>query len=132
MTGSVSNSVISSNVGLAIVEDDRTNGPINDMRYNGNPIYATTFGTTVYTNPLGVIRPHGGPAQQGCRSRANGTSTDKSQIDNTAPGNAPVSAPARRGAADDAVDQRRRRQPASEHRLSRLRLERRQRDAERQ
>ena len=51
MTGRLTNVLISSNVGLPIAEDDRTNGPINDVRYNGNQIYSTTFGSTVFFEP---------------------------------------------------------------------------------
>ncbi len=91
VTGTISNSIFSSNIGLPIYDDDRTNGPINDVRYNGNQIYSTTFGTTVYTNSI---------AGQCCKTvaqlnslvvaRNNGTSTDKVSVNNTAPSSAPV------------------------------------------
>ena len=88
-TGSVSNSIISNNVGLPIYDDDRTNGPINDVRYNGNQMWSTTFGATVYNNPLSGTKT---VAQLNSLvvTRANGTSTAKSQIDNTALASAPL------------------------------------------
>jgi hypothetical protein len=36
VSGSVSNCTIVGNVGLSIFDDDRSNGPINDLRYNSN------------------------------------------------------------------------------------------------
>ena len=89
VTGSVSNSVISSNIGLAIYDDDRTNGPINDVRYNGNQIFSTTFGSSVYNNPLSGLKT---VAQLNSLvvNRSNGTSTAKSQSANSAPASAPV------------------------------------------
>jgi hypothetical protein len=88
-TGSVSNSIISSNVGLPIYDDDRTNGPINDVRYNGNQIWSTTFGASVYNNPLTGTKT---VAQLNTLvvNRANGTSTVKSQVDNSALASAPL------------------------------------------
>jgi hypothetical protein len=88
-TGSVSNSIISSNIGLPIYDDDRTNGPINDVRYNGNQIWSTTFGASVYNNPLSGTKT---VAQLNSLvvNRANGTSTAKSQVANTALAFAPV------------------------------------------
>jgi hypothetical protein len=89
VTGSISNSVISNNIGLPIYDDDRTNGPINDLRYNNNQIFSTTFGTSVYNNPLSGLKT---VAQLNSLvvSRSNGTSTAKSQTANSAPASAPV------------------------------------------
>ncbi|MFN8641668.1 MAG: hypothetical protein U0802_08440 [Candidatus Binatia bacterium] len=91
MTGTVSNAVFSGNVGLPIVEDDRNAGPINDMRYNGNQIYSTSFGATVFNNPISGSRT---TAQLNALvvTRSGAASTDKSATDNTALGSAPVSA----------------------------------------
>ena len=91
VTGTVTNSVISNNIGLPIFDDDREPGPINDVRYNGNQIYSTTFGPSVYTDSLPF---------QCCKSveqlnslvisRSGGPSTEKSQVDNTALSTPPV------------------------------------------
>lgn len=89
-TGTIAHCVISENVGQPIFDDDRTNGPVNDIRYNGNTIYSETFGDIIYTNSLGGYC---------CKStsdlnslvvtRANGINTPKSQVPNTAPATAP-------------------------------------------
>ncbi len=50
--GTVSNCVISDNIGLPIYDDDRPDGTINDMRYNNNQIYSTTFGDIIYTDSI--------------------------------------------------------------------------------
>jgi predicted outer membrane repeat protein len=89
-TGSISSSVLSNNIGLAIFDDDRTNGPINDMRYNGNQFYATTFGSSVYTNALGISGYSVSQLNSLVVSRGNGTTTDKATTTNTALGSAPV------------------------------------------
>jgi len=52
VSGTVTNCVISANVGLPIYDDDRQDGTINDMRYNNNRIYSTTFGDIVYTDSI--------------------------------------------------------------------------------
>jgi len=89
MTGAVTNAVISSNIGLPLSEDDHQNGPINDVRYNGNQIYSTTFGTTVFNNPISGTRT---VAQLNSLtiSRSGAASTTKSQSANSAPGSAPL------------------------------------------
>lgn len=92
VTGTIQNVVISNNVGLPIFDDDRTNGPINDLRYNGNQIYSTTFGNQVYTNSIaGLCCKTVAELNYLIVSRANGTSTDKSPSNNNvAPGSAPI------------------------------------------
>jgi hypothetical protein len=81
--GTVANNTFSNNIGLAIFDDDRTNGPINDVRYNNNQFFETTFGSKVYrdslSNTLMVAN-----LNSLVISRANGTTTPKSQIDNIA------------------------------------------------
>jgi hypothetical protein len=89
MTGTVSNSVISNNVGVAIFDDDRTNGPINDVRYNGNQIFGNTF-TQTYTDTVSGCCRTTAQLNSTVVNRANGTSTDKVQTDNVALGSAPV------------------------------------------
>ena len=89
--GSISNNIISNNTGLPIFDDDRQPGPINDIRYNSNQIYSTTWGNQVYSDSLPndagktvsqlnglVITRNGGP------------STVKSQMANTALTTPPV------------------------------------------
>lgn len=86
--GKVENCVISSNTGLPIFDDDRTNGPINDVRYNQNQIFSSTFGTDVYRDSIAGIYSVSG-LNNLTVTRANGTSTDKSQGDNIALGTKP-------------------------------------------
>jgi len=76
--GHVSNCVISNNIGLAIYDDDRTNGPINDIIYDNNQFYSTTFGLDVYRDsiPLTPIQSATG-LNSLVVSRANATTTDK-------------------------------------------------------
>jgi len=52
VNGSVNNCVISANIGLPIYDDDRQDGTINDMRYNNNQIFSTTFGDIAYTDSI--------------------------------------------------------------------------------
>ena len=131
-TGTVSNSVISDNIGLPIFDDDRTNGPINDMRYNGNQIYSTTFGTAVYTDALGISgRTVAQLNSLVVNSRQRRLDRQVAGEQHRAGERADVR-PSAGGAADDALHRRRRRQPAAERRVPRLRLGRRQRHARRQ
>jgi hypothetical protein len=55
VTGAVANSSFIDNVGLPIYDNDRTlddGGIINDIRYNGNLFYNTTFGNKMYKNSV--------------------------------------------------------------------------------
>jgi len=55
VTGTVANSVFVDNVGLPIRDDDRLladGGYINDIRYNGNQFYNTTFGQKMYKDSI--------------------------------------------------------------------------------
>jgi predicted outer membrane repeat protein len=91
MTGFVSGTTFSRNIGLPVFDDDRLAGPINDLRYNGNSFYNETFGSAVYRNPIAggaltaaqlngvVIQRNGGVA-----------STNKSQVANAALASSPV------------------------------------------
>jgi hypothetical protein len=81
--GIVANNIFSKNVGLAIFDDDRTNGPINDVRYNNNQFLETTFGSKVYRDSLSSTVNVSGLNSM-VVTRANGTSTPKSQINNIA------------------------------------------------
>lgn len=46
--GVVANSVFSANAGLPIWDNETASGPVNQMRYNGNQFYSTSFGDRVY------------------------------------------------------------------------------------
>ena len=76
--GLVSGCVISNNLGLAIYDDDRTNGPINDIVYDNNQFYSTTFGSDVYRDsiPFTPIQTAVG-LNSLVVNRANSTTTDK-------------------------------------------------------
>ncbi|HEX3130449.1 MAG TPA: right-handed parallel beta-helix repeat-containing protein [Thermoanaerobaculia bacterium] len=50
VSGLVSSSVFSANVGIPVWDNEPASGPLNLMRYNGNPFYSTTFGTLVYVH----------------------------------------------------------------------------------
>ncbi len=66
------------NVGLAIFDDDRTNGPINDVRYNGNQFYpGVGFNNLLYWDNLAPVQSGGG-LNKLVVNRQNGTVTDKS------------------------------------------------------
>lgn len=76
-TGQVRNNIFSENEGVAVFDDDRANGPINDTRYDGNAFYEPQLGNSVYRDTL-----VNGQTPDGLNalvvSRSNGTSTDKS------------------------------------------------------
>lgn len=84
ITGTVAGSVFSGNVGMTIRDVDTDEGPINDLRYDGNRFFATTFGDRVYAHNLNA---RAGISPAGLNglvvNRGNGTSTDKSQAANT-------------------------------------------------
>ena len=86
VAGVVQDSIISNNTGLPIFDDDRTGGPINEVRYNNNTFYHSGgVDAIVYSNP---IPPYGSKKVAELNNlvvvRANGTSTPKSQTPNTA------------------------------------------------
>jgi hypothetical protein len=60
--GLVSNSVFSSNIGLPIWDNEPPAGPFNQMRYNGNQFYSTSFSTLVYAH--NQLAPGGASAQE--------------------------------------------------------------------
>lgn len=88
VSGTIENNTFSSNTGMTIFDDDRSNGPINDVRYNGNEFFATAFGGKVYKDSLSSSQTASG-LNSLVVNRSNGTSTDKSQIDNKTLGGAP-------------------------------------------
>ena len=92
VTGSVHDTLISNNVGLPLFDDDDADGPINDLRYDGNSIYSTTFGSTVYTDSLpGYCCRSVADLNTLVIARQAGTpSTTKSAVDNVALGAPPA------------------------------------------
>ncbi len=87
--GSVSNSTFSHNIGVSIFDDDRQNGSINGMTYNGNQFFGNTFGGHIYRDSL-VSPWNSDQLNAGVINRSNGTSTDKSTINNQALGTSPT------------------------------------------
>lgn len=81
VTGVLKNCVISSNTGLPIFDDDRTNGPINDLRYDGNQIYSNSHGDSVFRGSVAGWKTVS-ELNNLVVTRSNGTSTKKSQVAN--------------------------------------------------
>jgi predicted outer membrane repeat protein len=48
--GVVAGSVFSANAGIPIWDNESGSGPVNQMRYNGNQFYSTSFGDRVYVH----------------------------------------------------------------------------------
>jgi predicted outer membrane repeat protein len=98
VTGTVASSIFTGNVGLAIFDDDRSQGPINDVRYDDNVFHSSSFGGAVYTSVI----PNSVPPFSVCvpasaltplvLQRQNGSSTDKSSVDNADSGQPLVTA----------------------------------------
>jgi hypothetical protein len=66
------------NIGLAIFDDDRSDGPINDVRYNGNRFYPdASFNGVVYRDNLAQAQTGSG-LNSLIVNRNNGIATDKS------------------------------------------------------
>jgi hypothetical protein len=89
ISGTVQNSVFSENKGMAVFDDDRTTGPINEMHYNSNHFYATTFGDKVYKDSLSASQNVSG-LNSFVVVRDNGTSTTKSDVPNSQYSNRPI------------------------------------------
>lgn len=85
VSGTLEDCIISHNVGLPIFDDDRHDGPINAVQYNGNTIYNTTFGNKVYRNSLGICCLTATELNSLIVTRNNGTSSDKSTRNNVEP-----------------------------------------------
>ncbi len=84
VNGTIQNCTISNNYGLPIYDDDRAYGPINDVRYNSNQIFHGGAGSEVYSDSLpGYTWKTVQELNDLVIARANGTSTDKSQLANT-------------------------------------------------
>lgn len=90
VTGSVHNSTFIGQIGMAIFDDDRSAGPINDVIYNTNTFYETSFGDRVYRDSL---TPTQNPDNLNILvvTRSGGLPpTDKALMDNTRLTSAPV------------------------------------------
>lgn len=84
VNGTIQSCTISNNYGLPIYDDDRAYGPINDVRYNGNQIFHGSAGSEAYSDSLpGYTWKTVQELNDLVIARANGTSTDKSQLANT-------------------------------------------------
>jgi hypothetical protein len=91
VTGVVAGSVFSQNDGLPLWDVDPATGPINDVRYDGNQFFSTTFGATVYFNSLAAA---GGASVAALNNlevvRPGRPGTDKSAVANQSLGIAPA------------------------------------------
>jgi hypothetical protein len=89
-TGFLQGCTISSNHGLSIFDDDRNNGPINDMRYNNNAIFAGGVNVPVYSDSIpNYSWKTVAELNNLIITRQNNISTPKSQLDNAALGARP-------------------------------------------
>jgi len=79
--GWLSDCAVSNNQGLPIFDDDRTNGPINDLKYNSNKIYLRQGSSYAYKNALTSYQTVEG-LNNLVVHRQNGTSTKKSETPN--------------------------------------------------
>ena len=85
-TGEVRESVLTNNTGLPIFDDDRGGTPvrINEVRYNANKFFNSTFSDLVYTDSIsGSYYSNAAQLNNLVVNRSNGTQTDKSQENNT-------------------------------------------------
>lgn len=79
-SGTVENCLISEHTGLPIFDDDRTNGPINDMQYFNNQFYHGSGGQdeVIYSNPISPYQwKTATELNEITINRANSTTTDK-------------------------------------------------------
>lgn len=89
--GTIQSAIFTSNTGgPTIFDDDRTDGPINDVRYVGNQFYVNgDVNVTIYKNPTPNYGSYSADGlNQVVIKRANGTTTDKGS-GNMAPGSIP-------------------------------------------
>jgi hypothetical protein len=84
VTGAIQNCVITKSNYIPIFDDDRSAGPINDVRYNGNIFYSGGTGVVFYKDPIsGVGTKTATQLNSLVVTRSNGTSTPKSQVPNS-------------------------------------------------
>jgi hypothetical protein len=84
VTGAIENNLISNNNGQPFFDDDHTDGPINDVRYNNNQVYdARGVNAQIYTNSIsGYCCSTLSQLNTLVIQRAH-TTTPKSQVPNT-------------------------------------------------
>lgn len=90
LDGVVSNSTFVDNAGIAAYDGDFHDGPINDLRYNGNTFWNShpSFGSDIYWNGLIGAR-NTGELNALTIVRNQEVDTDKSQVNNSFPGSEP-------------------------------------------
>ncbi len=89
MTGTVSGTLFSEDIGIPVYDGDRNTPPINDLRYDGNTFYNNTFGDHVYSDSLNCCM-NTAALNSVVITRSGAASTAKSQVDNIALGSAPA------------------------------------------
>lgn len=89
VSGLVAGNVFSRNVGMAIFDDDRGGGPINDVRYDDNDFFSLSFGGKVYRDSLTAAQLPSGLNSLVVNRNSGVPSTDKSSGGNSALGSAP-------------------------------------------
>ena len=87
--GTIKNSTFVQNIGMAIFDDDRSNGPINAVVYNNNQFYETTYGDKVYKNSITPSYNPAGLNSLIVNHSGGQPSIDKSTVDNTTLPSAP-------------------------------------------
>ncbi|HUE95323.1 MAG TPA: right-handed parallel beta-helix repeat-containing protein, partial [Longimicrobiaceae bacterium] len=87
--GLVEGNTFSRNVGIAIFDDDRSGGPINDVRYDDNDFFSESFSGKVYRDSLTVAQTPSGLNALVVSRNSGVPSTDKSTGGNAALGSAP-------------------------------------------
>ncbi len=90
VTGAVSNSTFSDNIGMPLFDDDSASGPINDVRYNGNSFWNLTFGNNIYRNAIAGIHTVASLNTLVVTRNGGVPSTTKSQVNNNELGSEPV------------------------------------------
>lgn len=89
VSGRVESSLFVDEIGLPLFDGDFAQGPINDLRYDGNRFGPTTFTDRVFRNTVQGAGLTAAGLNDLVVMRSNGTSTDKSQVANQALGTAP-------------------------------------------
>lgn len=84
VTGTVRNSLFSSNIGLDIWDKDQAAGPINDLRFNSNTFFNDSYSDSVYRDNIQGPAVNAAGLNTLVISRDGGVpSTDKSQTNNS-------------------------------------------------
>lgn len=84
VVGYVSDCSISNNIGLSIFEQDRISGPANEVIYNNNQVYSTSFNDVIFSNSIGgYCCKNVSELNNLVISRDNGVNTKKAEIANS-------------------------------------------------